>query len=122
MISLDAPMIFAAYSERSSEMPCGANTRWNATRCSASLSTSVPSRSNSSAVFNSKEDHGRSSHRRSDLPGREFRVAIAQELGLRPFARSDRKNFVEDLPAFLGDRNPVDDIAAIDVHVLDHPA
>ena len=30
--------------------------------------------------------HALPSHRRSDLPGREFRVAIAQELRLRPFA------------------------------------
>src|SRR5271170_5372536 len=99
-------MMFAAYSERSSLIPCGANMRWKATRCSASLSTSVPSRSNSSAVFMTPgRGDLRRSHRRPDLPGCEFRVAVAQELGLRPFARSDRKNLVEDFPAFVGDRN-----------------
>src|SRR5580692_9844497 len=101
-------MIFAAYSERSSLMPCGANTRWNATRCSASLSTSVPSRSNKSAVFmtpgQEKQQRG-SSHRCSDLPGRELRVAIAQKLGLGPLAGGDRENFVEDFPALVGDRD-----------------
>src|SRR5271154_1920784 len=117
-------MMFAAYSGRSSLIPCGANTRWNATRCSASLSTSVPSRSNSSAVLMmpGREDPKRSSHGRSDLPRREFRVAVAQELGLSPFARSDREDLVEDLFALVSDRDAVDDVSAIDVHVLDHSA
>src|SRR5579871_6037428 len=117
-------MIFAAYSERSSEIPCGPNTRWNAAKCSGSLSTSVPSRSNSSAVFMTPGRIGRGlrSHRCSDLPGREFGVAIAQELGLGPLARSDRKDLVEDFPALLRNRHAVDDVAAIDVHILDHPA
>src|SRR5580704_5100338 len=99
-------MIFAAYSERSSLIPCGANTRRNAARCSASLSTSVPSRSNRSAVFitSGRDNQRQSSHRRPDLPGREFRVAIAQELGLGAFARSNREDLVENLSALIGDR------------------
>src|SRR3984885_1524448 len=133
-------MIFAAYSAWSSSIPCGANTRWNATRCSGSLSTSVPSRSNSSAVFislglsrasalafpiSSRRRSTREStpsHCRSDLPGGEFRIAVSQEFRLRPLARSNRENLVEYLLALVGDRDAVKDVAAIDVHVLDHPA
>src|SRR6185437_16159434 len=123
-MALDAPMMLAAYSRRSSLMPWGAKTRWKATRCPASLSTSVPSRSNRSAVFMSPgvSRASGSSHGRPDLPGIEFRVAVAEKLGLGLFARSDRENLVEDLLALLGDRDAVDHVAAIDVHVLDHPA
>src|SRR3984957_1772717 len=133
-------MIFAAYSAWSSSIPCGANTRWNATRCSGSLSTSVPSRSNSSAVFISRGASGtfalafpissrrRSarestpSHCRSDLPGGEFRIAVSQELGLGPLARSDRENLVENLFALVGDRDAVEEDGVIDFHALHHPA
>src|SRR6185437_725295 len=62
------------------------------------------------------------SHGRPDLPGGELRVAIAESLGLGLFTRSDRENFVEDLLALVSDRDAVDHVAAIDVHVLDHPA
>src|SRR6185312_4738743 len=123
-MALDAPMMLAAYSRRSSLMPWGAKTRWKATRCPASLSISVPSRSNRSAVFMSPgvSRASGSSHGRPNLPGIEFRVAVAEKLGLGLFARSDRENLVEDLLALLGDRDAVDHVAAIDVHVLDHPA
>src|SRR6185437_13749691 len=121
-MTFGAPMMLAAYSERSSSIPWGAKTRWKAMRCSASLSTSVPSRSNRSAVFIGRAPPSGYSHGRPNLPGVELRVAIAECLGLGLLARSDRENLVEDLLALVRDRDAVDDVAAIDVHVLDHPA
>src|SRR6202453_896274 len=64
----------------------------------------------------------RSLHCRSDLPRGELRIAISQEFRLRPLARSDRENLFEDLLALVGNRDAVKNVAAIDVHVFDHPA
>src|ERR1051325_5556010 len=64
----------------------------------------------------------RNSHHGADLPRHEFKIAVAELLGLGPFARRYRQDLFEDLLALFGDRHTVDDVAAIDIHVIAHRA
>src|SRR6187551_684998 len=66
---------------------------------------------------------GRQSHRRADLPGLELVVADPQRFGLGLLSRGCLHNQFKNLAAALLDRLlAVDDRAAIDVHVVGHPA
>src|SRR6516165_129836 len=66
--------------------------------------------------------HSPPSHRRSDRPRNELRIAIAELLGFRVLARGDSEHLLEDLAPLLEHRHAFDDVAAIDVHVVDHAA
>src|SRR4051794_32781439 len=62
------------------------------------------------------------SHRRTNLPGREFRRAEIELLALRPLAAGDLQDQLEDpAPGLLDGLFAVEDRAAIDVHVLLEP-
>src|SRR6266545_4654629 len=61
-------------------------------------------------------------HYRPDDPGGEFLFADAGELALRPLARGDRHDLLEDLPSHLRQRRALEDDAAVDIHVLLHVA
>src|SRR4051794_8979274 len=58
------------------------------------------------------------SHHRADLPGDELVVAIAELLRLGALARGDGNHFLEDFAALFLDADAVEDVAAVDVHVL----
>src|SRR5687768_6613454 len=60
-------------------------------------------------------------HGRTDLPGHELVVAEAEELALGALPRGHGEHLAKDLLALRFDgRVAVDDVAAIDVHVLFH--
>src|SRR4029078_9125277 len=59
-------------------------------------------------------------HRRANLLGHIFIVAIAEQLRLAALAGSDLQDFFEYLLALGRDRHTVEYVAAIDVHVVDH--
>src|SRR5690606_17759130 len=59
-------------------------------------------------------------HRRADVPRHEFEVAIAELFGSRALPGGGPKDEIEDLPSLFLERNAVQDIAAVDVHVLPH--
>src|SRR6516225_10805127 len=58
------------------------------------------------------------SHHGADLPRDKFVVAIAELFRLGAFARSHRDHLVKNLAALLLDGDAVEDVAAVDVHVL----
>src|SRR5690349_14970405 len=58
------------------------------------------------------------SHHRADLPGHEFVVAIAEGFRLRLLAGRNRNHLGENLSALLVDRDAIQNIAAVDVHVF----
>src|SRR5437870_8114193 len=59
------------------------------------------------------------SHHGADLPRHEFVLAVAVPLALARLARRGGEHQPEDALTHLGDRRAaVDDLAAIDVHVL----
>src|SRR5919106_775913 len=60
------------------------------------------------------------SHRRADLPGHELIVAVAEQLRLRSFAGGNAQDRVEDLLALLLKRHAIENIATVDIHVVDH--
>src|ERR1700760_3783288 len=60
-----------------------------------------------------------SSHHRADLPGHEFVLPVAMPFALARLARGGGQHQAEDAFAHLLDRRlAVDDLAAVDVHVL----
>src|SRR4051794_40964625 len=64
-------------------------------------------------------DSVRPSHHRADLPGHEFILAVAVLFALGLLARGGGQHEFEDALAHLLDRQlAVDDLAAVDVHVL----
>src|SRR5689334_11886780 len=62
------------------------------------------------------------SHHGADLPGNELEIAVTEFHGLCAFAGCDRQHLPENLFTLVGDRHAVDDVAAIDVHVVAHGA
>src|SRR5262245_14346784 len=62
------------------------------------------------------------SHGGADLPGHEFVVAVAQKLALGLFPRGDAQYGVENLLPLGLDRDAVENVAAIDIHVVEHAA
>ena len=61
-------------------------------------------------------------HHGADLPGHELGVAVAEFLRLRALAGGDPQQLGKDLAALFVDRDAVEDVAAVDVHVVDHAA
>src|SRR3972149_8646596 len=61
-----------------------------------------------------------SSHHGTDDPRRELLFPHSAQLALRALARRHRDHFLEDLPPHGLDRRPLEDHAAVDVHVLLH--
>src|SRR5689334_25205272 len=61
-------------------------------------------------------------HRGADLPGHELVVAVAQQLALALLSGRHPQDRLEDLLALVFDRHAVEDIAAVDVHVVEHAA
>src|SRR5262249_5240526 len=64
--------------------------------------------------------HGVDLHHCADLPRHDLGVAIAELFGLRALAGSGRQHLAEDLLALLLYAHAVEDVAAVDVHVVDH--
>src|ERR1041384_1389225 len=73
------------------------------------------------ASWSTRRCDGRSRlHHRADLPGYELGVAITEIFRLGARARRGRQNFPENLLALLLHGDAVEDVAAVDVHVVDH--
>src|SRR5581483_3537151 len=94
---------------------------WSSARTLPALAIAPPSELVPSS-HSSVEGGQRASHRRPDLPGHELVVAVAQKLALGLLPRGDAQDGVEDLLALGLDRDAVEDVAAIDVHVVHHAA
>ena len=60
-------------------------------------------------------------HHRADLPGHEFVVAIAELSDLERSPEATFRTCSKISWPFAGDRHAVENIAAIDVHIVDHP-
>src|SRR5215468_5724998 len=59
-------------------------------------------------------------HHCADLPRHEFEVTVPEVFGLRMRTRGDLEDLLQNLFTFLLDRHAFEDVAAIDVHVVDH--
>ena len=61
-------------------------------------------------------------HDRADLPGHELKFAVAEVFRFGVPARRDLQHLFENFLSLYFDRHSIEDVAAVDIHVVDHAA